>query len=99
MTSEFRVGDLVLDKHTSEVLWVREISETCGVRAAATPTSYGFWAARPQCCFTPIARVQPLRKGIQRLIDDLDRARADGSIYTYGEVQRRLRDLLEGERR
>lgn len=41
--------------------------------------------------------VDPLREGIQRLIDDLDRARADGSIYTYGQVQQRLQDLLEGE--
>src|SRR5690606_2734385 len=42
--------------------------------------------------------VDPLREGIQRLIDDLDRALADGTIYTYGQVQQRLGDLLEGER-
>src|SRR5690606_19496196 len=40
---------------------------------------------------------ESIREGIQRLIDDLDRARADGSIYSYGQVQQRLRDLLEGE--
>ena len=42
--------------------------------------------------------VDPLREGIQRLIDDLDRALADGSIYTYGQVQQRLQDLLEEEK-
>ena len=41
---------------------------------------------------------EPIREGIQRLIDDLDRALADGTIYTYGQVQQRLRDLLEGEK-
>lgn len=32
---------------------------------------------------------------IQQLIDDLDAARADGTIYTYGQIQERLRGLIE----
>ena len=36
----------------------------------------------------------PITAGIQKLIDDLDIARATGGIYTYGAVQERLRELL-----
>src|SRR5690606_17204512 len=33
--------------------------------------------------------VDPLREGIQRLIDDLGRALAAGAIYTYAQLQQR----------
>lgn len=36
-----------------------------------------------------------LRGGIAKLIFDLDSARADGTIKTYGQIQEILRDLLE----
>jgi predicted nuclease with TOPRIM domain len=35
-----------------------------------------------------------LQDQIQQLITDLDTARTDGHIYTYGQVQERLREML-----
>lgn len=32
---------------------------------------------------------------IQKLMIDLDEARADGVVYTYGMVQHRLKDILD----
>lgn len=32
---------------------------------------------------------------IEQLIRDLDSARADGTIFTYGQVQRRLQIIIE----
>ena len=37
----------------------------------------------------------PIIHGIQELISDLDEARAAVKIYTYEEIQRRLRALME----
>ena len=36
-----------------------------------------------------------MRKDIEQLIADLDKGRAEGDIYTYGQVQERLRAILE----
>ena len=35
------------------------------------------------------------KEAIEQLITDLDDARADGTVYTYGMVQHRLRQILE----
>jgi predicted RNase H-like nuclease (RuvC/YqgF family) len=50
-----------------------------------------------------LERIEQARKAseerdtqIEQLITDLDRARADGGIYTYGNIQTRLRDILKG---
>ncbi|MEV4777486.1 hypothetical protein [Microbacterium sp. LWH12-1.2] len=37
-------------------------------------------------------------KNIETLIADLDTARWDGSIYTYGQIQKRLREIMEADR-
>lgn len=37
-----------------------------------------------------------MRVSIEMLIDDLDKARGDGTIYTYWQVQERLREILLG---
>lgn len=34
-------------------------------------------------------------EAIEQLITDLDEARADGTVYTYGMVQHRLRQILD----
>lgn len=36
-------------------------------------------------------------KMIETLIEDLNVARSDGSIYTYGQIQYRLREILEAD--
>ena len=36
-----------------------------------------------------------MKEEIQRLIDDLDDARACGVVYTYGSVQDRLRTIIK----
>jgi hypothetical protein len=41
-----------------------------------------------------VTRVVRLRAGIEVLDSDLDRGRASGRIYTYGQIQLRLRALL-----
>lgn len=37
------------------------------------------------------------REMIETLIEDLDAARRDGSIYTYGQIQRRLREIVKAD--
>lgn len=37
--------------------------------------------------------------GIEKLIDELDEGRADGTIFTYGQLQERLAGLLADPRR
>lgn len=34
-------------------------------------------------------------EAIEQLITDLDNARADGTVYTYGMIQHRLRQILD----
>jgi hypothetical protein len=36
-----------------------------------------------------------MREALEKLITDLDDARADGTVYTYGMVQHRLREILD----
>jgi len=35
-----------------------------------------------------------MKEEIERLIEELDQARAVGTIFTYGGVQQRLREIL-----
>lgn len=35
-----------------------------------------------------------IEQALRQLIEDLDKGRADGTIYTYGQVQERLRQIL-----
>lgn len=39
---------------------------------------------------------ESVRESIEQLVNDLDAARADGTIYTYGQIQERLRAALGG---
>lgn len=62
---------------------------------AATDGTWDFKAMYFVCCRR--CGKTTLLTEITALIDDLDKARADGTIYTYGNVQERLREMLKGD--
>jgi hypothetical protein len=61
-----------------------------GIRAAARKSLKRAGAAEER----ERALIAAVREEITKVIEDLDRARANGTVYTYGNIQTRLRHAL-----